>query len=332
MISIGLTAEDLSQMRLAISPIWEAVLSIRVLQDPQRHSLYLGWVREAQPQVTRMLPALSALVPRQGYFPDFLTPPPTTDQGSIGEALTQAAATPPEVIRAQVKILLGDYPETEAALSPFLHNPSAALADYLALMADYWDQVMATHWQYLFPILEADVLHMARTLATQGPAALFEGMHPQLRFSDSRLEVEKAVDYELHPAGQGLRLIPTVFSWPHIYVLTEGPIITIGYPARGIGRWDQRSEGAQQILAKAVGNARARVLHALDHPQSVSDLADRLYVTAGALSQQLSRLKAAGLVVAFSEGKRRFYKRSVRGEALMHIFDDSVLGDVRREM
>ena len=54
---------------------------------------------------------------------------------------------------------------------------------------------------------------------------------------------------------------------------------------------------------------RLEILHLVwDREMSVGDIADRLPVTIAAVSQHLSKLRAAGLVSVRAEGRRRYYR------------------------
>jgi DNA-binding MarR family transcriptional regulator len=63
------------------------------------------------------------------------------------------------------------------------------------------------------------------------------------------------------------------------------------------------------------------VLQALTVPASTSELAHRLMVTSGAVSQHLDRLKHAGLVEAHRSGRRVYYQLTRRGEELILLFE-----------
>ena len=77
MITIPLSTEDLTKVRLAPSPLWETVTSFGVLLHQGRDTVHAPWANRAR----RVLPGtdLSALVAAMcvaGRCPDFLTPPP----------------------------------------------------------------------------------------------------------------------------------------------------------------------------------------------------------------------------------------------------------------
>lgn len=77
MIRFVATADDMSRVRFAFSPLGEAVFSIRMMTSPARAQLHKPWVDQVRPPLRRVdIRPLRALIPPTGYVPDFLTPPP----------------------------------------------------------------------------------------------------------------------------------------------------------------------------------------------------------------------------------------------------------------
>jgi DNA-binding transcriptional ArsR family regulator len=70
-------------------------------------------------------------------------------------------------------------------------------------------------------------------------------------------------------------------------------------------------------LARVLGRSRARLLTALDAPRSTAELARRLELTTGAVSQHLSALRGAGLVTATRHGREVLYLRTQPAERLL---------------
>jgi DNA-binding transcriptional ArsR family regulator len=70
-----------------------------------------------------------------------------------------------------------------------------------------------------------------------------------------------------------------------------------------------------------LGAGKARLILALDSPLSTGELAHKLAVTAGAVSQQLGKLHQAGLVESHRSGKHVFYRLSERGHKLVDLFN-----------
>ena len=78
MITIPLSTEDLTKVRLSSSPLWETVASFGVLLHHGRRTVHAPWAA----RVRRVLPGtdLSALIAAmclEKHCPDFLTPRPT---------------------------------------------------------------------------------------------------------------------------------------------------------------------------------------------------------------------------------------------------------------
>ena len=87
-LTYGLSSRDLEEVRFAVSPVAEMVLSLRALRDPGRFPLQLGWVRGVQPVVEQVdWSVLRWLVNDTMGSPDFLTPRPTSPLTQIQDEL-----------------------------------------------------------------------------------------------------------------------------------------------------------------------------------------------------------------------------------------------------
>ena len=69
-------------------------------------------------------------------------------------------------------------------------------------------------------------------------------------------------------------------------------------------------------LKALVGERRARVLLELDRPACTLELAQRMQVSPGGVSDHLSILRRAGLVSRRREGRRVIYTRTAIGDTL----------------
>ena len=68
MITIPLSTEDLTKVRLAPSPLWETVISFRVLLHYGRDTMHAPWAtRAAGPSWHRSLDAGGRYVPREAH-------------------------------------------------------------------------------------------------------------------------------------------------------------------------------------------------------------------------------------------------------------------------
>src|SRR5262249_62220623 len=86
-IALERSAEDLLHCRLGISPVGEVCQAARALANPSARA-HTAWIRHHHSTLERLAHAhdlrhLYAVLPATGYFPDFLTPPPTVPVGYI---------------------------------------------------------------------------------------------------------------------------------------------------------------------------------------------------------------------------------------------------------
>jgi DNA-binding HxlR family transcriptional regulator len=121
--------------------------------------------------------------------------------------------------------------------------------------------------------------------------------------------------------GRGLLFVPSAFAWPLLVAITEPPWQpTLIYPTRGVGAlWDPEQRPQPEALRVLLGERRASVLEALDVPRSTTELARRLGVSPGSVSQHLRVLRAATLVDGHRVGRNVLYVRSPTGNKLAEL-------------
>lgn len=333
MIAINLTPTDITEMRFAFSPLLETVVSFHMLTNPKSHTAqYMSWIDEALRALHDVdLPLMSALIKGCPYIPDFLTPTPTAPGVDFDEELKRMRAIPREIVvdNLQEAILINGDSEL---LRWSLAHQDEMMSQLIAELNLYWSRTLDHHWSRMTAILENDVLYRARQLAISGASNVINGLHPTLTYHDGTLTINKKWDhhkkkcypdgYVFDIAGQGIHMIPVIFAFPKLYWQIEGgfqPMLM--YAARGTGLWHYATlDDPEEALQITLGVGRARVLYALETPRSTGELAHLLDITAGAVSQHLSKLDQAGLVESSRSGKRVFYRLSQRGQKLIKLF------------
>jgi Helix-turn-helix domain/Family of unknown function (DUF5937) len=318
MLVIRFGRSDLANVRFAIAPLMELHMSVRALEDPASQALHLPWIGEAL-ELTEHLPLglLHAFHPKDAYAPDFIHPPPTSPLGDFEDDVEKMLATPLTQVTAEVRFSYQDRP-LPAVLQPFIDDPKAAVAHLAEVVREYWYLTIAPHWERLRALLEGDVLYRARQMADGGAEALFADLHPEARYLDDALHIEKPFEDDVTLDGRGLLFVPSAFSWPRLVALTEPPWQpTLMYPARGVGTlWEPGQVAAPEALAKLLGGRRAAVLTALAAPLSTTELARSLGLSTASVSQHLAVLRDAGLVNGHRVGRLVLYMRSPTGESL----------------
>jgi DNA-binding transcriptional ArsR family regulator len=335
MITISLSTEDLTKVRLAPSPLWETVISFGVLLHHRRDTVHATWAKRALRVLpgTDLSPLLAAMCLEKNY-PDFLSPPPDASIATFEEELERVRATPPEVVHTEVQLLVRAQKElfgplsTEKArlLEIYLNDPEGSLKRLVDTLRRYHDLTIAPHWPRMSENLEGDTIKRGQALALGGVEALLSNLHPKANYSGGVLELASSFEALIEPAGRGITLVPCIFVWPQLMVLTEpGYKPTLAYGPRGVANlWISSSPAPNgTALEAALGAGRASVLKSLSPmPSTTTELANQLRLSPAAISAHLSRLRAAELIEPHRSGRKVFYRLSGAGEELLGIFGE----------
>src|SRR5216683_2301082 len=96
--------DDLLTVRFAVSPVWETQAAVQALADERGRSYHEPWLLVVRARVARLdLAPLLAVLPRRGYVPDFLTPPPRTSRPGLRAQLAEIRATAPAQVAREVE-------------------------------------------------------------------------------------------------------------------------------------------------------------------------------------------------------------------------------------
>ncbi|MEU5881602.1 DUF5937 family protein [Spirillospora sp. NPDC047279] len=317
MIEFVFRTDDVARVRFAFSPLWELVHGLRVLADPSRRALHLPWVHAVRPRLRGLdVGLLRGAVPATGYIPDFLTPPPETPLPDFGAELEIVRATPPEVVAEEMRWTERGNVAGPARLA-MAAEPERSLEILCGQLERFWAAAVEPYWEGIRDLLEGDVLRRARALSTSGAEGVFADLHRAVRWEGGTLYVDRWWDHRGELAGRGLLLVPSVFVWPQVSVMVPPYQPMLSYPPYGVATlWESSPAAPPDALAALIGRRRAQLLLALGTPASTTELARRLDVTPGAISQHLGVLRASGLVTGHRLGRRVLYGRTRSGDAL----------------
>ncbi|MCT2590319.1 helix-turn-helix domain-containing protein [Streptomyces sp. N2-109] len=327
MIEFVFGVDDLARTSFAYSPLQEAAFSLRAWRDPVRYPHMRPWLRRMRPVYDRLdRQVLDAMVTRRLWIPDCLTPRPSSARPTFAAELALFRATGPEVLAAGLRDAYGDevFP---AVLSGDPERLRARVADALEA---YWTGCLSGEWwarvQSLF---EADLAHRGRVLAEEGVEALFAGLDPRLSWDGQRAVLQLGRPGNLGGwwqrsvpvAGRGMVLCPTLFARGAQPLCTPDLPPALFYPSRGRAVLaesvaKQPLDDGHRPLVRLLGAPRARLLLLLAEPASTTELAHRLGVTAGAVSQHLRVLHEAGLLTRTRAGRSVRYRRSELGDGV----------------
>ncbi|MGH3165081.1 MAG: DUF5937 family protein [Trebonia sp.] len=310
MIELVFGSADLLQVRFAISPAEEILGAVRTVAQPARHAYHLPWLRQLPGTGLPGLAELTGLVTSR-ETPDFLSPPPTSPLADLEEQLDRLRSTPDEVIRAELAAALGDrVPGT-------LAQPETARLTLAGQMTDAWQRLLAPSWPQISALLQGDVLARGRRLAGHGIRAVFDGLHPHVRWASQTLRIRSSFTERLTLSGEGLLLVPSVFTWPDVQLMLDPPWqTTLIYPAPGVAAMWQPQRG-DPALTRAFGKTRGTLLTELTEPATTTMLARKHATAASTISAHLTALRGAGLLTAHRDGRSTYYQLSALGYALL---------------
>lgn len=320
-VRIQLAGTALARVRFAISPVFETVMAVDALHRPGSCAVHLPWVSWARGRLGEIpdLPLLRALLAHE-LKPAYLMPVPDDRMPDLDAELGRVRSTR----SAQVWRDLDRRGERlPRPLRDLRAEPRAGLARVVAAIRACHQVLLSSYWPRMVRVLEADIGHRARLLADGGIEAVFADLHRDVTWTDGELWLHAGnrpdqpftVDLTRH----GLMMSPSVFAWPRTWTDTR-PVGTgiVRYPARGIASvWETTNDPAPEALEALVGRTRARLLGLLAVPATTPDLAVRLQVTPGAVSQHLTVLRNAGLVATHRQAHTVIHLRTTSGDALV---------------
>lgn len=323
MAELAFSANDLAQVRFAVSPMWEVAPSFRLLTSTGVHPVHRPWVEQVRP---RMVAAgldrgwLAELIGSSGYVPDFLNPAPGRPAPAPAAEWDAILASPVDRVRQDLEHLARHQGHLGPRLSSLHADPSSRLAKLTQEIENYWELALAPYWARIRAVLDADVFHRARTVAEHGAGHLFNDLHTSVSWDDNTLTlVRRKRNMPRQSAGAGLLLIPSAFTGPGLRTRVRPPDPPqLAYPARGVGTlWETRSATTTGTLAPVLGRSRTLLLTELETPASTTELARRTGLSPAGVSQSLTALRNAGLVSAHRAGRSVLYARTAAAEALL---------------
>ncbi|MGW1298056.1 DUF5937 family protein [Streptomyces sp. NPDC002533] len=303
--------------------MWEVTPSFRLLRSRAVHPVHRAWADQVRPRLAAAgldRGWLSELIPPSGYVPDFLNPAPAGPAPAPRAEWRAIRASATGRVRQDLDHLARHQGTLGPRLRTLHADPETRLAKLTDELEAYWEVALAPYWARIGTVLEADVLHRARTVAEHGAGRLFDDLHASLSWETDGLRMAgRKQPLVRTTAGAGLLLIPSVFTGPALRTRTTPPDPPqIAYPARGVGSlWEQRRTTRADALAAVLGRSRTLLLTELDAPASTTHLAHRTGLSPAGVSQNLTALRDAGLVSAHRAGRSVLYARTAAAETLL---------------
>ncbi|MFH9005866.1 ArsR/SmtB family transcription factor [Streptomyces afghaniensis] len=303
MIRLRLDELTLGRVRIAISPLWEAVSSL-ALTVRYRSEVPYPYTRWAETALRRVSPALhqelaSAVRAQWGQPSSFLTPVPKSPSPSIEDELTALRA--------------------------------AGHDRFAQLMSDYWTAAIAPYWTAMRGVLEEEILVRGRTLVTGGADMMLRDLDGRIRWEQPELRVPHQNDLDWPMTDGHLIVVSVLFAHGMRVFSTLPATAAFSYQAQGAavlsGRTGDTGMPSDDLrrrdrLTILLGRGRAAVLRALLSPTTTTGLASSVGLAPSTVSQHLSVLSAAGLVRRHRVGPRVLYELEDPAVALLTALGD----------
>lgn len=332
MLRIHFTPADLARVRLneCADPMWEILLSLHLMQSATASPTFGHWRKQTRAELDASAGLLTVLAPPSGYSADFLTP--TAAGQTLVEGIDTLCGTPKRDLARDMTRLAAERRlpswagEVARGEAPMLRRLGSALRQYHRVaLAPYWPAVTAA--------VQTDRQSRGQVLLTGGLDALFNNLHPAIRWHAPVLEVDYPVEQDLRLDGRGLLLIPSFFCWGRPITLEEQelpPVLV--YPVTRPADWSwslgERPAGSAS-LGTLLGRTRAQLLDTIATTPSLTttELAKLLHISLAGASQHASVLRNAGLITTERRAGAAYHRLSAGGSALL----DSSRAQVRRQ-
>jgi DNA-binding transcriptional ArsR family regulator len=325
LLRVHFTVDDLLQVTFADepAPLMEPGLALATLQRTEGDPHLGAWrsqVRRALPDSIR---PLLEIVPPAANGPLFLDPP-TPD---LEAGIDQVMRTPRTVVESELNKVFHSSP-----------RPSRWVRELRARDGDAWRilrrsllighrSMLAHNWEAVRNAFQVERAWRVHLLARSGITGLLGEWSEDVRWRGTTLELEHPRDLDIHPTGQGIRLLPSA-SWtqrPLVAPQPDSPTILI-YPALASLPLLINSSPDDPLVA-LLGFTRARVLTVLTKPLRTRDVAAEVGVSASSASEHASVLRRAGLIATHRDGKAVWHCCTPRG---LDLLTSRWTGDSRR--
>jgi DNA-binding transcriptional ArsR family regulator len=312
-ITLRLAPSDLAHLRFAVSPLWECVALMWSVQRSPEAAAGIPWVGRVIRDAGKLhAPLLRAMVDRRRpYLVDFLAPPPLQAENTISVELETMRRSPVNVVLRELR---------RAGLIVTAAMLPGVLRDLEAELKRVWMSALSHAWPRVRAVLDGDIIVRGRLLAREGAATVLSALHPSITVAGTSLvRIADRRSGKGFGRGRGIVMVPSVFSWPELFVVHSQPWrLTIAYPARAIAA-ESGGGSVSDVGGALLGRTRARILLATRGGATNGEIASRLGLSAGAVSQQVAQLRMAGVVASNRVGKYVVHDLTERGAAVLAL-------------
>ncbi|MFF3604222.1 ArsR/SmtB family transcription factor [Streptomyces sp. NPDC002463] len=332
-LRIHFTVEDLARTRIADgpAPCIELTTAARQLQE-RSHLVRLGaWRHRTLSALHPASRMVFALMPRRGRVTEFLS---GANGSTPAELVEQIRSTPRSRLRSSL-----EQTAQHEALPAWAHRlPDDPLL--LRQLCDGLEHVaghaLVPHWQEVRAMAAADAAVRSRQMLSGGVETLLARINPRrIRWRAPVLEVAmiSGLDADVHLAGQGMLLQPSVFAVEAPVVdLDAVPQPVLTYPVAQLQEGTatplfaspppggDRAAQAVDVVGSVLGHTRAAVLSTIArHPGcSTQQLAVLVGIAKASASEHATTLRNAGLIATHRDRRTTAHIATPTGIAVLN--------------
>ena len=301
---IHFTIADATRVRIVVlGELAELQLSFARLQPGGPQPLFDAW-RARTARAARLLSpdvreVARLLAPPASGLLDLFTL--VGEGGELAEGIDRLYRTPPGPLRRE----LSELGEPTGWIGDFTDGDRGARQRLTRALTDYHHVAVGPYWPRIRAVLDRERAARVDLMARHGLDAMLTSLAPKLIWRAPVLEVPESISQhaDIHLAGRGLLLAPSVFSRPDPGLFLpwhDGPALLI-YPVEvdapaALRLWHRTGEPGDRALAGLLGATRAAALREIAAGCTTGELARRLGISAGGASQHATVLREAGLV------------------------------------
>ncbi|WP_063806742.1 winged helix-turn-helix domain-containing protein [Streptomyces regalis] len=320
-VRIHFTDDDLAHIRLAPAPdpMWEALLSMHMLQTGDGSAAFGGWRQRVRRELPAAVRPLLRLAPPVGYSADFLTPAAGT--GGLDAGVGALLSTPRQRLRRD----LVELSRAGRSLPPWARSladgDKEAVAHLARTFREYFATAPAPWWGYVRTRFDAERAGHGQYLADGGLGGLLSALHPGLVWRRPVLEVRGlGAERDVRLDGRGLLVLPlpSYFCWRKPTLLKDPALpCVVVYPMTHETVLSGGAPGLRSLNA-LLGRTRAGILETVaDHGVTTTELAHDADIAPATASHHAGVLRKAGLLSTCRAGKAVLHSVTPLGMALL---------------
>ncbi|MFJ8537755.1 winged helix-turn-helix domain-containing protein [Streptomyces sp. NPDC093591] len=318
-VRIHFTDDDLAHIRLAPAPdpMWEALLSMHMLQTGDGSAAFGGWRRRVRHDLPAEVRPLLRLAPPVGYSADFLTPAAGT--GGLDAGVGALLSTPRQRLRHDLVELSRAGRRLPPWARPLADGDKEAVAHLARTFREYFATALAPWWGRVRTRFDAERAAHSRYLADGDLGGLLSTLHPGLVWRPPVLELTGlGADRDVRLDGRGLLVLPSYFCRRKPTLLKDPALpCVVVYPMTHETVLSGGTPGLRSLNA-LLGRTRAGILESVaDHGVTTTELAHDAGIAPATASHHVGILRKAGLVSTCRAGKAVLHSVTPLGLALL---------------